>query len=548
MLQIKINNEFLDLGDYSVTFELLNPIFNDVGSFSYPFTLPLSPKNKNILQNPERLHKSLNANKYFDASIFLKGQPWKTGRLILRESTKTTIKANFVVGEGGYFNKIKDLNLHELQHSVYFAGSPRLDLFLDVFNYQYPNADFALFYHKNEHLIGDTSIPGNLEPYVDYFKEFNRFNPVTYYFSQFNTFMPFVYVNYVIDLINRTVNINEQFNALKNDAELRQLVFANNTTASSLQIQNNYFPMLPIHLRNHVPRIKVTDFFKILEETFGLYVMYDEQTNRVTYMLLKDILNSQPVELDVKYKMNPILANDNEEGFLLEVNSDIIEELNNVNDLTSYDYKGSVPTLADLPANATIDNDLYFVDDQLSYYYLADQYGNWSQAANTPYVSLRKAPGQRKVNYTTSFLHNLAAVKGNGFLTLGAGKRNEIPCSFLFYRGFVNSKSSQGGTDFYSQPLGTAYDRHPDFEGQYNYSMLWAGTNGVFEKFHRKPLEFFASTRETEFGIPFTPAQLKLIDFSRKYRFAQANWLFDKIRFTVTNRRISPATVTAWKV
>lgn len=548
MLQIKINNEFLDLGQFSITFELLNPIFNDVGSFSYPFTIPLSPKNRTILQYPDRLHKSLVPQKYFDASIYVNGLPWKTGRLILREAGETTVKANFVVGEGGYFNKINDLNLHELPHSVYTPESPNLTMFLDVANYKYPNADFALFHHKNEHLIGDTNVPAYLEQYIDYFKEFNRYHPVTYYFSQFNTFMPFTYVNYAIDLINRTIGVNEKFNALKNDPELSQLVFANNTSASDLVNVNNYFRIMPIHLRNHVPRVKITDFFKVLEETFGLYVMYDDQTNSVSYRLMKDILNEPPVDLDVKYKINSFLTNDNEEGYLLEVNNEIIEELNNVRDLTNYEFKGSVATMADLPANATIDTDLYFVDDQLGFYYLADQYGNWSQAANVPYAWLRKSPGKRKINDTASFLHNLAAMKGNGFLDLGAGKWNEIPCSFLFYRGFVNSKSSTGGSDFYLQPLGTAYDQHPDFDGQFNYSMLWGGTKGRFEKFHRKTLDFFASTREAEFGIPFTPAQLKLIDFSRKYRLAQANWLFDKIRFTVTNNRISPATVTAWKV
>jgi len=441
MLQIKINNEFLDLGQFSISFELLNPIFNDVGSFSYPFTIPLSPKNKAILQYPDRLHKSPVAQNYFDASIYVNGMPWKTGRLILREANDTTIKANFAVGEGGYLNKINDLNLHELQHSSYSPGSPNLLMFYDIISNKYPDVDFALFYHINEYLIGDTEIPSYQQQYVDYFKAFNRFSPILYYFSQFNTFMPFVYVNYVIDLINSTIGVKEKFNSLKNDEELKQLVFANNTSASSLSNVNNYFHIYSINLRNHVPHIKVTDFFKVLEETFGLYIIYDDQTNSVSYILLKDILNSIPVELDVKYKLNSILKNDNEDGFLLEVNNELIEELNNISDLTKYDFKGSVATMADLPANAIIDTDLYFVDDQLNFYYLSDNYGNWSQASNIPYAIIQKSPGKRKINYTASFIHNLAAVNGNGFLDFGE-KRNEIPCSFLFYRGFVNSKSS----------------------------------------------------------------------------------------------------------
>jgi hypothetical protein len=45
-----------------------------------------------------------------------------------------------------------------------------------------------------------------------------------------------------------------------------------------------------------------------------------------------------------------------------------------------------------------------------------------------------------------------------------------------------------------------------------------------------------------------TAAQLKQIDFSKKFRWDQADWLIDRIRFTVTNDKISPSNVTAWKV
>jgi hypothetical protein len=113
MLDIRIKNTSLDLGKVSITFELTSPIFNSVGSFSYPFTLPATAKNKTLLNFPARINNGIE-NIDYESEIYLEGLLWKRGKLVISESNSETIKCYFTVGEGYFYNQIKDLKLKDL--------------------------------------------------------------------------------------------------------------------------------------------------------------------------------------------------------------------------------------------------------------------------------------------------------------------------------------------------------------------------------------------------------------------------------------------------
>ncbi len=550
MLKIKVNDKFLELGKTSISFELLSPIFNDIGSFSYPFTFPTSSKNRRILEFPDRINYGKPTKKIHNAEIYINGLLWKRGSLSIKEAGELQIKANFAVGEGSYFSKINDIKINELPFNIYFVGEPDRFLFYDIWHNKYPDVDFALFYHRNTHFTDGLSVPPHLENNLQYFTEFNRFHEIYYYFLPFNPILPFVYVNKVIDKINSQANIYESYNELKKNEELKQLVFFNNKAASQLDTYENNFITGNFWPNNFLPKIKAGDFFKELEKNFGLYIFFDEYKNAVTYQTFQKILEKPPTDIDAPYKLKSIIPADFSDGFTTEVDDKIIEEKNVVNKkIMEFNYRGSVNSLDNLPVTAKL-NDMYFVDNQGKFYYLSSEYGAWLVATDFAYPVFRMPAGKRIAKHTASLLHTEAAIKGNvSYYGSGSGENKEIPCGFLFYRGLVKSKSGSLGNYFFVQPLGTAYEQHPDFEGKYNYSMRWAGSAGLYENFWKRPTSFYNNTRQADFLIQLSPAQLKNLDFSKPYRFADANWLIDKINFTLRNDGgISTATVKAWKI
>jgi hypothetical protein len=150
MVRIVVNNTALDIGNVSISFDLRNPIFNTIGSFSYPFNLPNTPKNRAVLGFPHKLHYAGAVNKSHQADIYIAGLHWKQGVIIVRDANKDQIKVNFGVGEGYFYNLIKELKIRDFDYggkrylSDYYNQADN-SWFMNVYDKSYPDNDFSLF-------------------------------------------------------------------------------------------------------------------------------------------------------------------------------------------------------------------------------------------------------------------------------------------------------------------------------------------------------------------------------------------------------------------
>lgn len=559
MLQIKINNEFLDLGEFSVTFELLNPIFNDVGSFSYPFTLPASPGNLKKLNFPGRLHSNLISNHSTDVSLYLNGLMWKRAKLIVREVDDKKIKVNLGVGEGYFYNTIKDLKLTDIdlggnRQTSDYLNPNQFTIFDNVYDKNFPEVDFTIFPFSAPNFHSKKSF------YNTWLNQtngiINRWNtnqpePVGYFTGGLSTFVTFPFLNYILRQIALQTNISISDNTFYSDPFLRQLVlfklFSINENIGNQQLGDVLRTSPTFNLAHGLPEISLSDFLQKLK-MFNAHVFFDDQKNSLNLLLFKDIYNSDPEVFDsLPYRqnlINPIEYDGFEMKYDLDSSDDFIED--HFKEISQFNYKGSIPTFFELPPTSE-ENDLYFIEAVRAYYYwIAPRtYGSNTYFGEWVYFSndrLGFSEGTGKLNIS---IPGVFSRPQNAFIPY-AGNEGEI---YTLSERFFKPKAADFrllfwyGLDGSGIPNGGAFNTNAC-----PYSLEWSGEHGIKEKFYKEWLQFQATTRETEFGIPFTPAQLKLIDFGKKYRFAQANWLFDKIRFTVTNRRISPATVTAWKV
>ncbi|MCX6269630.1 MAG: hypothetical protein NTU44_00135 [Bacteroidetes bacterium] len=71
---------------------------------------------------------------------------------------------------------------------------------------------------------------------------------------------------------------------------------------------------------------------------------------------------------------------------------------------------------------------------------------------------------------------------------------------------------------------------------------------GLYKVFWKDWLDWRKTSRQVELTKLFTPVELFALDFTKKYRALNTNFVLDEVNFTVTNDAIKPAKVKAWTV
>jgi hypothetical protein len=559
MFRIDINNESLDLGSVSVTFDLRNPIFNDIGSFSYPFNLPNTPKNRALLGFPDKINYGGSTPKSQQADIYIDGMIWKRGIIVVRDANEKHIRVNFGVGEGYFFNLIKDLKMNEVDLGGNRLASNYADtyrFFKDHYHLLYPDIDFTLFpfkmpefFSENDYyhaMHNDSFINGYINLFIT--QPIPGPDPTINFFSWALT--PFPFVNYWMKQLFNQINISFKTNSLYDDAQLRQLVFWKNLTISEewSPTQEFDFPY-QFDLSDGFPENNISEFFSHIEKLFRAHLFYNEFDNSAKLLFIKDILNAAPVEIDGLFKKTNIEPN-NYDGYEMTYDApggeDYFEKF--IKSIKGFNYKGSVLFQFQLPDYTTSPTvkDVYFVESEQRFFWwhikpgLAPINGSW-QYFTSELLSDGEGNRKMKVNIPGIFPRNIfrseSGNKGQWFTYQDIDKKTE-PCEIrmLFAHGVHNGK-----------PFGSHYNRLDNGPIIAPYSLEWSGPYGLKKNFYKEWLHFNATTRAAEYTMPLSAARLKQIDFSKKYRWDQTNWLIDTIRFTVTNHKISPAKVTVKK-
>lgn len=117
-LQIKINSQWVKLSeDFSITLEQSNPLFNDQGTFSFPFEIPLEP-NREIFKNISDPWGDINL-KDIDR---MPAELWVDGVMIYRGVIETddevefedTLPVTFISGNSDFMDRIEGMNAKDI--------------------------------------------------------------------------------------------------------------------------------------------------------------------------------------------------------------------------------------------------------------------------------------------------------------------------------------------------------------------------------------------------------------------------------------------------
>lgn len=121
MHAIRINDEFLDLGNNVLSLTLNCPVFDPqriARTFSYPGTVDATPKNDHIFQHARRLDSITGAKKY-EADLFIDGQFFDTGVFVITGTSNKSYSYVFKNKTLDIVDELKAFKLRSVESTQY---------------------------------------------------------------------------------------------------------------------------------------------------------------------------------------------------------------------------------------------------------------------------------------------------------------------------------------------------------------------------------------------------------------------------------------------
>lgn len=555
MLDVRVNGESLDLGKFSISFELLSPVFNEIGSFSYPFSFPATEKNKSLLGFPHRINISRQVTQKANCELYLNGLLWKRGNLVFTEAGKYDFKAYFTVGEGYFYSTIKDLKLVDIdlggiRNTSDYSGTGVNDLFSKIISKSFPDNDFALFPVQNANFYDDLS---NDTFSAAYSGKINKYDSTLKFNIDGNTIVPFPYLNYVIGRIFKNFGLVSGNNDLYNNAFLRNLVMLNNVASNVYTASGETFNVSvkpAFNLNDHVPDITCLDFFTAVQNQLLAFVFINEMNGQTDIRLFENIIrNPEVVDFSKNNGDNILIYEDQTDGYEVEWDYDNSDNLYDssfnpganlpvIEDISRKTFIGSWASSGVLPGGVSPESVAFAELEQSYYAYRWDGlvYA-WRQISH-PFTNF--GIGKKRITFNVpaavpSIMMEPVTYQPGTFFA-GKAYKNDFGFRLAFFDGLFSGSVPMGGSTYSIY----APDR--------KISLAWHGQYGIYENFYKGYIGMKTGIRKADFKKILTLSQLKAIDFAKKYRFNEANWLLASVKFSVSNNMISPATIGAYKV
>lgn len=329
MLSIKVNNEFIDVGDTSITLKFLNPMFSDNplnNAFSYSFILPITSRNKRIFKNVHRVD-SIKAQVKYPTTVFFEGIAILSGNIVVKKFSKTGLSCYINNDELVISNQMKEINIRDLvldEYKLYdhnpvpgtqaenfdFYWNSLMTTLNDRFNnddtdtHCFPPMIMGL-HGYNEGIpppaLRFNYVMGMVNPYIQgSYRPNNGYNDVLSTAEIFwsCTYIPFVKYNYVLKKLFELFNITVISDFIES-IDMKQLSIFNRDTLDS-QDDNliiNEFKQF-YKLQDYLPNVTGLDVVDVLKNIFNQVIFI--KNNIVTILPIQEILNT-PIENFTKY-------------------------------------------------------------------------------------------------------------------------------------------------------------------------------------------------------------------------------------------------------
>jgi len=541
MLSLKVNGEAVELpDDFAITFNLKSPIFNEVGSFSYPFKILRTPRTQKILGFRDRIESTQDPYQDFTGEFFWNGITGPAGALRCKIANDKFYEGTMYEREGDFYYQLKNKNLQHIDlGSLSFADENLALYYINLSTYKYyPDVPCAF------PTIGNIAYfdPATEDPEL---REYNPYQDITgliYLQSQLGNrtiIVPMLYLKYVLGKV--FAGIDHSFDdQLFLHEDFNRLVLYNSLSCNDA-LKDISYKVDNILFNLHVPFISIGDFLKGIENLWASRFFVDNKTNHVRLIPLKDVIAD---ETYIEWSDN-ILSKSTEleeqvKGYHLKMELDPddtrLDSITRFEDILLDYFKGSVDTIADLPPfpQANIFDVRYVISEKEM----------WQLRNNKVWTA---APWINNFLRTQFIFRDSAEKVDMKFSTL-YGDNFYVECENKL-ENWMDITSRAFFVDQYL--VGTHFMYGRNSTG--NFNLLFDGgssqsPNDPFYTYWRSFLEWRIGTRLVKVQKQMTFLEINDIDFSKKYRIHGINYLIKSIRVTVNATRLKPATIELYKI
>ncbi len=589
--------------DFSFSITLTNPMFNDVGSHSIPFSIPASGHNLKIFGFPARIERYTEfKNKEYPFYIYAEGLHILTGMLVVTSAVPDSIECYFKSGNGDFWSAIKGKYLTDLElgESPEFATMADAQAYMeDSTTKAYPEMPFAMFPLLNYGMSKDFTEDEMSDPAKGAWRGVTMVNcwdpTLQTFLLEYSSVTPFLYLNFLLDAIWNQFGFTGSMIFLNDSAELRSLVLYNNRSEFLYTGPSSspFIPFIPqatypkkLNFNNCVQKYELSKFIQSLESLFCATLFVNDRLKEVKFLLFKDIVSSKEVTRFGKVVSEvQVTITEPYDSYRFTFENDTVAY--HENDIKEFQTQRKF-IIADFPLPATGGtntqvNDLYFVQSKQIYYRVEYSSENpptlvWRRYSK----NIRKELGDETGNYLkiSSEIFTLPMFYGpdvfNGSMVgtdptlftkvswpkahqrffFELKKDDEVTDEFtprlLFYRGMQQDQSSPQNT----YPLGT-FDIYttnkingnvPAIAGA-TIKLQWDTPYGLVENFYKEYLQWkMAGPDKLEFEAWMDVTELAALDFSRKYAINHVQMLLDSVEFSISNTGVTRSKVTAYKI
>jgi len=576
MLELIVNGEALDLNpDASITIDEESPVFEKdsiPGGYSLPFTFRISPKNRRILDFPERIEKNGSMSTERSFQLFHSGILRATGTLTVTDAG-TEYKAYLKVATGDLTSQIKDLKLKDVD-----LGGERTWEWKS--EYKHPDDDFCLAPMWNTTFFKDAEWE-TLFASSGY--KINAYASGAYLHNTGEVFAicPFPFLSYVLRQIFSTYGFRITENVLLTDPDFRDLVLYSTrdiqsgtltfstetytagrgrrgTTNITSEVATIDRTLTTFNLQNSIPDMLISDFLKSIRNLLNLaYVIRGDE---VRIIKRKDLVR-KPTAIDITDQVigSPEVLSVDTNGAKLEWTVDDTDEnwgedyFKKIEDYLEF-VKDPLDTLDDLETLTPEVNEIRYIKSEDLYYRFVNfeyetglfryQWVSWSYNFQNEIIGNGKdvfssliAP----IYDAYSFLWGQAGVDGYKRVPWAEqpGRFNEelTPAAFtlrlLFYRGMV--QDSLG--DEYPFCIHDNLDRAGTsvLPGK-NLTLAFQGDYGIYEQLWKDYLIWWLTRKQVNWTIK-DPSILK---FNEKYAIDGKHYLLKKRAVNLGANLIEP--------
>lgn len=540
MITLKVAGQSLEIpDDFSISLNGKSPVFNEMGSYTYPFKVKYTPRNAAILNFLNRPQNTRSIYKEFPAEIYYKNILWMQGTLKLKAASNTTFDCVFYPGEGEFYYQMKNKNLQDFDYGgeTFNTENDAINWINNGMSEVYPQrpCSFPMIYNDN-YFEGQT---------LNEMKWFNFYFPsddqIHLYASdnQRTIIIPMLYQWYVLEKLFTGMGYKFQDYGFTSNEGFKKLVLFN--TVNCNNGSDGYWPyqINELLFNYHVPRLALNDFITGFENFLGLRFFVSQKNKIVTLKALSDVLED-PYAIDFNSKIvsASIEAEDKINGFKLSMELDGDDEvfksqIDGENALLNY-LKGSVQNITDLPPwPASQEQEIRYVISVNKYYKMT---GKTWVLINWPAIELMTQCIYKDPQESISSKFSTLMMGGNDMYCNVLNTREQYleitPRVFFsvysYYGGQQivkgNNYTSEVGTLFYDATLGLFRNRWKDF------------------------LDFRLRTKLVKVVRYCDFLELRDLDFSRKYSINGVHYLIKDYQVTIKKNGLSSTTFSLYPV